>query len=206
MKAFPSDLATWIAFREKRQRMVLLGRSSCHPGRTFLKHIRLIKPGKCLLFPLIVKWLKQSLTNPMFLMTLETPCACVSDITPGLSTSPHRDALLQATPLGQGWAHGGLAFTIPSAPAKTQILPVFLCGDCISKACGAKNNIWCRNISKPLQICLFDKTFKHWWYRVDILWGHLRLYKGGCHKPHFIMKVPHYWQNLVVLTSVNVLA
>lgn len=135
-----------------------------------------------------------------------TLCPCLRQNTSLEHISPSRCLAPSHSTLGQGWAHRGLAFTIPSAPAKTQILPVFLCGDCISKACGAKNHIWCRNISKPLQICLFDKTFKHRRYRVDILWGYIRLYNCGCHKPHFIMKVPHYGQYPVILTSVNVLA
>lgn len=150
-------------------------------------------------------------TNAAFVTTGETlsanatgkcqPWACLSD---WVSCSK----LIFA--LSQGWARGGLAFTIPFAPAKPQNLSPFLYDDCLSGACRAKHLIWCRSTPKPLQTCIFAKIciinfFKYWRSRTDILWGHIGLYKSGCHNLHFTMKVPRYGHNPAMSMSADVL-
>lgn len=107
--------------------------------------------------------------------------------------------------LGQGWAPRRLVFTIPFAPAKPQILSPFLYGECLGGAGRARYLVWCRSTSKSLQTFMFAKIFKYWRYRVNILWGHIGLYKSGCRNLHFTTKVPVYGHNPAMLTSANVL-
>lgn len=102
--------------------------------------------------------------------------------------------------LGQGWAHGGLKSTSFFAPAKPQILSNFLYGDYLFSACGAKHLIWCRSTSEPLRTFLLAKTLKYWRHRVNILWGHIGLYKTGCHNLNFTIKTPHDGHNPAMLT------